>query len=1314
VIRNTAAGLPGKRSTYQSGCALRGIINNLIGASMKSRPTGFSPKRFSSTKRLFPLILLIVSFTLISHHSAYCADVTLAWDANSEADLAGYKLHYGIASGVYNQTVVVGNVTEHTVTGLNENTVYYFAATAYDMDDNESDYSNEVSYSVPGTQPSNNSPNTPQAPSGAASGYVSISYAFTTTGTDPDGDDLEFRFDWGDGTISSWGAASRSHSWSSTGTYYIKAQSRDSQGATSNWSGNHTLAILTNSNTITASAGTGGSISPSGSVSVTNGSSRTFTMTANQNYRVANVLVDGASVGAVSSYTFSNVTANHAISVSFSANTHTITASAGSGGSISPSGSVSVTNGSSRTFTMTANQNYTVANVLADGASVGAVSSYTFTNVTANHAIQAYFERDNGIPIANAGTDQTVHVNDTVQLDGGLSSDPDNDMLTYEWSFVSKPQNAYVYLNNANAVNPSFTVSVAGTYIVSLKVNDGSAYSNPDTVRISTENSAPVANAGANQTVKVNETVQLNGNRSSDVDGDALAFSWSFYSKPAGSEAVLSNSGVINPTFKADVAGTYRVRLTVNDGDLDSESDTVRISTENSPPVADAGEDQSAKINDIVHLNGDGSSDVDGDTLHYNWSLLSAPVESTSVLINSDTVNPTFEIDAPGNYSIQLTVNDGSSDSEPDTVILSTTNSRPVANAGSDQSAKVGDIVQLDGSSSYDVDGDTLTCRWSLVSTPAGSTSVIMNNRLVNPLLTLDVSGTYVVQLIVNDGYAFSKPDTITISTENTAPVANAGKDQHVKILDTVALTGSGSYDADGDSLSYRWSMTTKPNNSSATLTGADTMGPSFICDVAGSYIIQLIVTDGKISSQPDVITITAVNTEANSAPVANAGSDQKAGINNSVQLNGNESYDMDGDSLTYKWSFTFVPNGSMVRFSNARDGNPTFVPDLPGTYIARLVVSDGQMNSSPDTVAITADFEQQDNHVPDQPVYLFPENGETGVPLTPVLTTDAFYDQDADTHLKTQWQVDRIDDDVRVLDVASTISLTSLSVPRLVLEPNTSYVWRVRFIDSLGAVSNWSDEAVFTTGGNANDGNDNGVPDSQEIQKSLDLDQDSFDDKTQSDMKCIAVEGQDGQLGVSIKGDSRIRSITALEFEDPDSIPGAADALGDSVSLPYGLIHFKLVLNNPGDEVTVTIYLSEAADQNGKWYKYNPVNEEWTDYSDYTEFSNDRKTVYLTLQDGGFGDGDGIKNGMIIDPIAFGVDTTPADDGSDVSAASDGGEGGGGGGCFIQTTARPYLFVPLFIQGQHVTNHIATGILALFSMLLVLAVAGKLKFIRK
>src|SRR5207248_2410867 len=106
--------------------------------------------------------------------------------------------------------------------------------------------------------------------------------------------------------------------------------------------------------TITASAGAGGSISPSGAVSVPNGSNQAFTIAADGCHTIADVLVDGSSVGAVASYTFSNVTANHTIAASFSLTSYTIAASAASGGSIHQSGNVTVNCGDNASFTIAA------------------------------------------------------------------------------------------------------------------------------------------------------------------------------------------------------------------------------------------------------------------------------------------------------------------------------------------------------------------------------------------------------------------------------------------------------------------------------------------------------------------------------------------------------------------------------------------------------------------------------------------------------------------------------------------------------------------------------------------------------------------------------------------------------------------------------------------------------------------------------------------------------------------------------------------------------------------------------------------------
>ncbi len=169
---------------------------------------------------------------------------------------------------------------------------------------------------------------------------------------------------------------------------------------------NHTIAatFASNTYTVSASAGSGGAISPAGSSVVNYGGSQTFTITPATGYQVASVTVDGSSVGAVTSYTFSSVTANHTIAATFASNTYTVSASAGSGGAISPAGSSVVNYGGSKTFTMTPATGYQVAGVTVDGSSVGAVTSYTFSSVTANHTIAATFASNTYTVSASAGS----------------------------------------------------------------------------------------------------------------------------------------------------------------------------------------------------------------------------------------------------------------------------------------------------------------------------------------------------------------------------------------------------------------------------------------------------------------------------------------------------------------------------------------------------------------------------------------------------------------------------------------------------------------------------------------------------------------------------------------------------------------------------------------------------------------------------------------------------------------------------------------------------------------------------------------------
>jgi Concanavalin A-like lectin/glucanases superfamily/PKD domain len=189
---------------------------------------------------------------------------------------------------------------------------------------------------------------------------------------------------------------------------------------------------------------------------------------------------------------------------------------------------------------------------------------------------------------------------------------------------------------------------------------------------------------------------------------------------------------------------------------------------------------------------------------------------------------------------------------------------------------------------------------------------------------------------------------------QNTAPTANAGMDQAVRPGETVLLDGRDSFDDNSASaaLIYAWSFSSKPAGSSATLIGASTATPSFFVDNPGTYVVQLIVTDeGGLSSAADEVLISSNNL----APTANAGDDILAVVGGQVTLDGSSSSDPELDSLIFTWTLTSAPAGSTALLNGGNFPNPTFVPDVEGTFLIELVVSDLLGPSSPDTVIITA-----------------------------------------------------------------------------------------------------------------------------------------------------------------------------------------------------------------------------------------------------------------------------------------------------------------------------------------------------------------------
>ncbi len=525
----------------------------------------------------------------------------------------------------------------------------------------------------------------------------------------------------------------------------------------------------------------------------------------------------------------------------------------------------------------------------------------------------------------------------------------DGDPLSYQWTVISKPPNSAAVLSNPNAVRPTFVVDAQGSYTFQLVVNDGVQNSAPSNVTVTTQNSAPVANAGPAQKVAAGATVQLDGSGSTDVDGDRLTYSWSLLSVPQGSVAAISTANAITPTFVADLNGTYVVQLIVNDGTTNSAPATVLITTGNTPPVANAGLAQTVAVGSQVALDGTASSDVDGDPLSFSWSILSVPSGSGAVLGGATTPHPTFGADLTGDYVIQLIVNDGTFNSAPTTVVISTINSQPVANAGPRQNIIAGTTVTLDGSGSFDADHNALTYTWSLLALPSGSTAALSNPHAVKPTFVADLAGQYIAQLILNDGQVSSVPATvlITAAPQQQPPVVSAGPNQTIELpVNSVTLNGSAvSIAPAGSPVAVQWSEVSGPGTISFASPNSQITQATF--PLAGTYVVQLtgtVTATGLSSSATATITVAPVN----QPPVVTVGPDQTITYpTNSATLTGtatDDGYPV-GSTLAISWSVLSGPG--TITFSNPFQPNTQATFSQAGNYVLQLSASDSQYSAA-------------------------------------------------------------------------------------------------------------------------------------------------------------------------------------------------------------------------------------------------------------------------------------------------------------------------------------------------------------------------------
>ena len=442
------------------------------------------------------------------------------------------------------------------------------------------------------------------------------------------------------------------------------------------------------------------------------------------------------------------------------------------------------------------------------------------------------------------------------------------------------------------------------------------------------------------------------------------------------------------------------------------------------------------------------------------------------------------------------------------------------------------------------------------------------------------------------------------------------------------------------------------------------------------SYYFVVRAYDGDLESvDSEEVSYTPPLANTGSTPDADTGADSETETNTDAESG--TAVDSDGDNVVD--SQDLFPNDPEEWADNDSDGigNNLDTDDDNDGMTDTWEVAHG-LNPFVDDAALDADGDGEsnldeylassdtttpsDNNAPEAPVVENTSMAER-VSLTPVLVCGNYFDPDNDDHYQTRWQISTEAGFYSlILDSTSTTQLYSYTVGEMVLDADTEYYWRVQFIDANNGASDWSEPATFTTIAveSAGDADLDGILDSQEADQASDVNENGIADALENNIMTInTVEGQT-TVGVETLSDTvTLVSIKSL----------SAESIADrSVNLGFGLVGFKLYLQEGVTNASVKIHFSTRVPRSAKLYKYT-IENGWNEYENAV-FAANRKSVTLVLEDGGAGDEDGVKNGVIVDPsgIAYEEESDLASDSASLSDADASSSSSGGGGCFIST----------------------------------------------
>ncbi|MEW8005072.1 MAG: PKD domain-containing protein [Candidatus Thiodiazotropha sp.] len=572
---------------------------------------------------------------------------------------------------------------------------------------------------------------------------------------------------------------------------------------------------------------------------------------------------------------------------------------------------------------------------------------------------------NNQPPLADAGIDQTVVVGEIVQLNGGMSSDPDGSIVKYIWRQISGES---VQLDNNNSAAPTFTAAAPGEIVFRLYVEDNNGSRTPDEVLVNVvidSNLPPVAVAGPDGSGVEGRVFTMDANQSSDPDGSISTYLWEQISGPVAS--VWSRSfdsprvGILLPDVTQDTPIIFRLTVTDDQGSTATDEITIHV-LENLPPDPIPTPAQTVVEGDYHVMDATAlfqTQPLDSIKLgSYRWRQISGP----PVTLQYRQYREQARILAPNVQSttqlvFEITANDQRGLIARNTITLNIirqvdlpANILPQANAGVDHVSTSHSYIVVDGSNSIDPDGEIVSYSWEVIDTPE-SVVYVTNFRgdttyPTNYAVSVNAPGDYTIRLTVTDDRGGVATDDVVITLEPPAntgavPNANAGNDMSIFPYyfnhgDSRSLSGGASLDSDGYIASYYWQQISGPKIDLTNPTSANTSFSAHLIQEFVNYRFLLTVTDNQGNRDDDEMNWGIGY--SNTLPRPSLVQRDLIGLSGAtLKLDGSGSYDEDNYIQTFNWTQT---NGLDVVFLDYSAEPLIQLPMLdPATGVARVKI---------------------------------------------------------------------------------------------------------------------------------------------------------------------------------------------------------------------------------------------------------------------------------------------------------------------------------------------------------------------------------------